>query len=105
VRTFATARWNLLHGFRAVHELAPVELRAYYGWQGLHGERLPIAQRIRAIEGYIKAGGSDADEALGVLLFRQRENDLASQAFAAALRLNDSVRLRNYLLAARAGDR
>ena len=100
------ARWNLLHGFRAIHELAPVERRAYYGWQALHAERLPIAQRIRAIEGYIKAGGTEADEALGVLLFRQRENDLASPRIRGTrVRRNDSLRLRNYLLAARAGDR
>lgn len=105
VRTFAKARWNLLHGFRAVHEFARVELRAYYGWQALHAERLPAPQRIRAIESYIEAGGTDADEALGVLLLRQHEADLAAAAFTAALRHNDHLRLRNYLLAARAADR
>ena len=105
VRTFAKARWNLVHGFRAVHEFARVEQRAYYGWQALHADRLPIPQRIRAIENYIEAGGTDADEALGVLLFRQHEPDLAVPAFAAALRRNDNLRLRNYLLAARAIDR
>jgi hypothetical protein len=101
VRTFAKARWNLLHGFRAVYELAPVERRAYYGWQGLHAERLPIAQRIRALQSYVETGGSDADEALGVLLLRQHESDLAAQAFMAAMRRADNLRLRNYLLAAR----
>jgi tetratricopeptide (TPR) repeat protein len=100
VRTLSKARWNLVHGLKPTHQFAPVELRAYYGWQALHSERLPLAQRIKALDGYIRAGGADAYEAYGTLLYRQGEYELALRALERAQRSNDSLRLRNNALAA-----
>jgi hypothetical protein len=78
-----------------------VELLAYYGWQALHAERLPIPQRLQAAAAYEKAGGPNGDEIIGVLLYRAGDFAMAAHAFAAAQRHGTQLRLRNHMLAAR----
>jgi hypothetical protein len=100
VRTLYKARWNLLHGLPRDHGFADVEKRAYYGWQALHAERVPLLQRIQALHSYGLAGGDDVEEALGVLLMRQGDAAQAARAFEHAYRKNGSLRLRNAWLGA-----
>jgi hypothetical protein len=102
VRTLFKARWNILHGLPPTKNFAKVELLAYYGWQTLHAERLPIPQRLRAAQAYQHAGGQDIDEILGVLLYRNGDFALAARAFAAAQHGGLQLRLRNHMLAAQA---
>jgi tetratricopeptide (TPR) repeat protein len=101
VRTFQKARWNLLTGQPADYSLVRVERRAFYGWQSLHVERVPIDRRIEALHEYGQAGGPFVEEALGVLLFRMGDPEKAAEALTAAYRKNPSLRLRNYAAGAR----
>jgi len=101
VRVFQKARWNLLVGEVANHALARVERRAFYGWQSLHVERVPLPQRIEALHEYGQAGGVYLEEALGVLLFRMGDSAKAAEALTAAYSKNPSLRLRNYAAGAR----
>ncbi len=101
VRTLFKARWNLLHGLVPDDTFEPIEKRAYYGWQALHAPRRPIDRRLTALRAYADKGGTDIDEALGVLLFRARDYRGAATALEKAYRARPSIRLRNYLLGAR----
>jgi hypothetical protein len=101
VRTLFKARWNLLCGLQPAHAFAPVERRAFFGWQALHAERVAVPHRIDALEIYAKVGGTDTDEALGVLMLRSGNPREAERAFESAYRKTGSLRLRNALLAAR----
>lgn len=102
VRTLFKARWNLLCGLAPTYRFEPIELQAYFGWQALHAERLPIPQRVGALQSYAKAGGGRIHEALGVLYYAHGEFDLAAEALNTAYEATPSIRLRNYLLGARA---
>jgi hypothetical protein len=102
VRTFQKARWNMLIGEVPDHALVRVERRAFYGWQSLHVERVPLDRRIAALHEYGQAGGPYIEEALGVLLFRMGDSGKAAEALTAAYRKNPSLRLRNYAAGARA---
>jgi hypothetical protein len=102
VRTLYKARWNILHGLRPDHALQRIEAQAYYGWQALHAERLPIPQRAEALRGYEKAGGKRAREALGVLYYLHDEYDQSAAVLASAYDADPTFRLRNYALGAQA---
>jgi hypothetical protein len=101
VRTLYKARWNLLVGTTADHAFEQVEKRAFYGWQALHTERVPLRDKIAALHEYAKAGGDHVEEALGVLLFRFGDYAQAANALQTAYGKQHSVRLRNYVLGAR----
>jgi hypothetical protein len=102
VRTLYKARWNILHGLAPDHAFATIEKRAFYGWQALHAESVPIRRRIEALHAYGLAGGDHVEEALGVLLFRLGDYVQSANALQVAYEKQGSLRLRNYLLAARA---
>jgi hypothetical protein len=102
VRTLFKARWNLLHGLAPDRALERIELQAYYGWQALHAERLPIPQRADALRNYAKAGGTRVQEARGILYYLHDEFAQAATILAAAHAANPSFRLRNYVLGAQA---
>jgi hypothetical protein len=102
LRTLFKARWNLLHGLRPEHAFERIELQAYFGWQALHAERLPIPQRVDALRSYAKAGGARSQEARGVLYYLHDEFDQAATILAAASAADPSFRLRNYVLGAQA---
>jgi hypothetical protein len=97
-RTLYKARWNIAHGLPPAYAFAPIERRAYYGWQALHARRLPIQQRARALVEYARAGGTRTAEASGVLLVRNQQYAEALQAFAEAYRRAGTLRLRNAAL-------
>ena len=101
-RTLFKARWNLLHGLRPAHRFERIEQQAYFGWEALHAERLPIPQRVEALGGYAKAGGQRVQEALGVLLYQHQEYQQAAIALHNAYKSDPSLRLRNYVLGAEA---
>ena len=101
-RTLYKAHWNLLHGLRPDQRFDWIERQAYFGWQALHAERLPIPQRAEALRSYAKAGGKHAGEALGVLYFLHDDFDQALIALGAAHDADPSFRLRNYVLGAQA---
>lgn len=101
VRTLFKARWNLLCGLAPSHRFAPIELQAFFGWQALHAEHLPIPQRVGALKSYAEAGGSRVREALGVMYYMHDEFDLAAEALDAAYKSTPNIRLRNYVLGAR----
>jgi hypothetical protein len=84
------------------HAFQRIELQAYFGWQALHAERLPIPQRADALRGYAKAGGARVEEARGILYFMHDEFDQAAAILAAAHERDPSFRLRNYALGAQA---
>lgn len=100
VRTLYKARTNLLCGFAPDAGFERIERRAYYGWQSLHAERLPPRQRLAALERYAEAGGTDVEEARGVLAFRGGDVDTAATALESARVRIGSLRLRNYALGA-----
>jgi hypothetical protein len=101
VRTLYKARWNILHGKAPDYAFERVEKRAFYGWQALHAEGVPLQQRIAALHAYGLAGGGELEEALGVLLFRMGDYVQSEHALRAAYHKQPSLRLRNYLLSAR----
>lgn len=104
VRLLYKARWNISHILERDHRFSPIEKRAYFGWQALHAERLPLEQRMRALVEYQRHGGARADEAAGVLLHRSGESAVANAALTAAYRSSGSLRLRNAALAEAAAD-
>jgi hypothetical protein len=99
VRILYKARWNIAHEIAPDYAFASVERRAYYGWQSLHAERLPVEKRMRALVQYRRHGGHRADEAAAVLLQRSGQNEVASAALTAAYRSSSTLRLRNALVA------
>ena len=101
VRTLYKARWNILAGLEPAHALQRIERRAYYGWEALHADSVPLRQRLVALHEYGLAGGDHVEEALGTLLFRMHDYQQSARALEAAYRKDHSIRLRNYLLAAR----
>jgi hypothetical protein len=101
-RTLFKARWNLLHGLPPTHRFERIERQAYFGWEALHAERLPIPQRVEALGEYAKAGGKHIAEAHGVLLYQHQEYQQAAAALRAAYNAEPSLRLRNYALGAQA---
>jgi hypothetical protein len=101
-RTLFKARWNLLHGLAPTHRFERIERQAYFGWEALHAERLPIPQRVEALGEYAKVGGKHIDEAHGVLLYQHQEYQQAATALRAAYNAEPSLRLRNYVLGAQA---
>jgi hypothetical protein len=98
VRTLYKASWNLSCGQPPVLGFSPIEQRAYYGWQALHARRLPLEQRLRALQAYQRNGGSRINEATAVLLLRSAQPAAASAAFAAAYQNAGTLRLRNAAL-------
>jgi hypothetical protein len=102
VRTLYKARWNVLAGVEPDHGFARVERRAYFGYQALHADQVPLTRRIEALHAYGKAGGEDLEEALGTLLFFAHNYPQAAKAFDAAQRAHGNLRARNYAIAARA---
>lgn len=101
-RTLFKARWNLLHSLQPTLRFEPIERQAYFGWEALHAERLPIPQRVEALAEYAKAGGKHVDEAHGVLLYQHQEYQQATNALRAAYKAEPTIRLRNYVLGAQA---
>jgi hypothetical protein len=101
VRTLYKARWNILHGLAPDHAFATIEKRAFYGWQALHAESAPVKRRIEALHAYGLAGGEHVEEALGALLFRLGDYRQSAKALQIAYDKQGSLRLRNYMLAAR----
>lgn len=99
VRVLYAARWNIAHMLAPHHGFSSIAKRAYFGWQSLHGNRLPPEQRMRALHEYQRHGGARADEAAGVLLHLSGQGAVANAAFTAAYRSSGSLRLRNAALA------
>ncbi|MCA9609450.1 MAG: hypothetical protein KC619_27805 [Myxococcales bacterium] len=99
VRTTFKARWNAAHGRDLTEGLAPIELQAYWGWLALHARSAPIERRLEALDAYEAAGGTDADEARGALLFESGDMAGAHEAFEAAYAEHGTFRLRNHALA------
>ncbi len=100
VRTLYKSRWNILHGLAPDHGFARVERRAYYGWEALGSERVPLQRRIESLRTYAQTGGEQVEEALGVLLYRLGDYRQAANALQTAYRKQPSTRLRNYALGA-----
>jgi hypothetical protein len=101
VRTLYKARWNILAGLAPDHAFERIERRAFYGWQALHSESVPLDKRVAALHEYGLAGGDHVEEALGILLFRLGDYAQSARALETAYQKQGSIRLRNNLLAAR----
>ncbi|MDD9940941.1 MAG: hypothetical protein OXU20_07895 [Myxococcales bacterium] len=101
VRTLYKVRWNRLHGLERAHRFSQIEAQAYFGWLALHAFKLPVPQRLWALDAYERAGGQRAAEARGVLRFRNGEYAGAVEALEQAQAHDSSLRLRNYLRGAR----
>lgn len=100
LRTLFKTRFNLLFGRKPEHDLAPVERRAFFGYQALHAERLPIVRRVEALKQYARAGGTRSDEALGVLLYRGGQLPEAAEVLHSVGERGGELRARNYAQAA-----
>jgi hypothetical protein len=96
VRTLFKARWNLSHGLAADHAFVRIERLAFYGWQALHAERLPLDRRLNALEAYATYGGKRVAQAAGVLLHRGGGYVASAEALEAAYRQTGNLRLRNW---------
>lgn len=101
VRTLYKARWNILAGLPPEYAFERIERRAFFGWQALHCDELPLQKRVAALHEYGLAGGDHVEEALGILLFRLGDYAQSASALETAYRKQGSLRLRNNLLAAR----
>lgn len=99
VRILYMARWNIAHELAPDFAFQAIERRAYYGWQALHAQHLPVEQRMRALIQYRRYGGTRADEAAVNLLQRSGQTELANAALAEAYRSSPTLRLRNALVA------
>jgi hypothetical protein len=97
IRTLYKARWNRMLGEVAEAELSAIEKRAYFGWMGLHAANLPLREREKALESYAAAGGENAEQAVGVLAFVQRDYARAASSLQRAYNNQGGLRLRNYL--------
>lgn len=104
VRTLYKARWNLMHGRPPTDAFARIEQRAFFGWQALHGERLPLDQRLQALQAYAEQGGTQVRESAAVLLFRGGQLEAAAAPLAAAYEKSGNLRLRNELRALQVPD-
>lgn len=98
LRTLFKARWNNLIGKAPTWQLAPVEVRAYYGWLITGAEGAALSDRIRAFSDYVEAGGGRGDEIAGLLYLQAGQNESAKEAFLRALDAHFDFRLRNYTL-------
>jgi hypothetical protein len=101
IRTLYKARWNRQFDLALASDFSQVEQHAYFGWLGLHAERLPVYERRQALLGYAAAGGDHASEAQGVLAFWDRDYTRAVQCLEHAYAERPSFRVRNYLRGAR----
>jgi hypothetical protein len=101
VRTLFKARWNRMCGLLPEADLSPIERRAYFGWMGLHADNLPVHERRQALIAYAAAGGAEADQALGVLAFREHDFVRAADILERAYSRQTNLRVRNYLRGAR----
>jgi hypothetical protein len=97
VRTLFKARWNRLCDLPSETDLSPVERRAYFGWMGLHAANLSVRERQQALVSYAAAGGTEAEQALGVLAFADQDYRRAAASFERAYARTPNLRLRNYL--------
>lgn len=100
LRTLYKARINLLFGRKPEHDFAPVERLAFFGYQSLHAQRLPILRRVEALRAYAQQGGQRADEALGVLLYFNGEPVEAFEVLGSVAAHGGGLRARNYAAAA-----
>jgi hypothetical protein len=98
LRTLFKARWNHLIGKAPTWRLAPVEVRAYYGWLITGAEGAVLSDRIRAFSDYVEAGGTREGEIAGILYSQSGQNESAKEAFLRALDAHFDFRLRNYTL-------
>jgi hypothetical protein len=96
VRTLFKARWNRMCGAQPEAELSAIEKRAYFGWMGLHAANLPLREREKALLSYAAAGGANAEQAVGVLAFVERDYARAASSLEHAYAKQASLRLRNY---------
>jgi hypothetical protein len=96
VRTLFKARWNLSHGLAADHAFTPIERLAFYGWQALHADRLPIERRLNALEAYANYGGKRVAQSAGVLLHMGGQYAASAEALGAAHKQTGNLRLRNW---------
>lgn len=99
VRTALKARWNAVHGRDLTEGFAPIELQAYWGWLALHANSAPLERRLEALDRYEAAGGANASEARGALLFEAGDMGGAREAFESAYAEHGTFRLRNHALA------
>jgi hypothetical protein len=97
VRTLFKARWNRLCDLPPETDLSPVELRAYFGWMGLHAANLSVRERLQALASYAAAGGAEAEQALGVLAFVDQDYRRAAASFERSYARTPNLRVRNYL--------
>lgn len=100
VRVLYAARWNAVHGLATTDGMAPVELRAYWGWLALHATGTDPGRRAEALRLYGEAGGARVAEARGVLAWEMGQYDVAAASFMEAYETSGSIRLRNHALAA-----
>jgi len=100
LRTLYKARINLLFGRKPEHDLSRIERQAFFGYQALHAQRLPIVRRVEALRAYEHEGGAHADEALGVLLYLNGEPIEAAEVLASVAKHGGGMRVRNYAAAA-----
>jgi hypothetical protein len=101
VRTLYKARWNRMCGLLPEADLSAIERRAYFGWMGLHAANLSIRERRQALIAYAAAGGTESEQALGVLAFVDEDYARAAGALERAYAKSTNLRLRNYLRGAR----
>jgi hypothetical protein len=101
VRALYKARFNLIFDQPATHELSPIELQAYEGFNALQAGGLPPVRRAEAAAAFYRAGGTDAAEALAVWLFQGEQRADALSLLSAEYERTHALRLRNMALVAR----
>lgn len=99
IRVLFKARWNTMHARPLTEAFSPIELQAYWGWLAIRGDAAPLERRLDGASHYARAGGRDAAEIRGVLLYREGHLDDARTAFEQAHGENPSFRLQNHILA------
>lgn len=100
VRTLYKARWNAIVGLPLTEGFSPFELRAYWGWLGLHSDRIGASIRDIALERYAATGGDNVAEARAVLAFGDGHTaDAFTYLKEVCVPAGCEYRIRNYMMA------
>jgi hypothetical protein len=103
VRTMYKARWNMIHERPLNEYLEPMEIQAYEGWTALHAPFLPMEQRAQSAKRFYEAKGHRAAQAHATFLYHGKLRSEAERVLAEEYERTHELRLRNQLLAVRAG--
>jgi len=98
VRTLYKARFNLIFERALDHDLRPLELMAYEGFNALHASGMPAERRARAAQAFFRVGGHDGAEAAAIWMYQGGARGPALALLRSEYARTGALRLRNMAL-------